>query len=313
MRKSRQRIQVFLIAVVFLIGAAAFFVPLAAQIYEVQTDDAEYADLAELLHTPEVTAEPLLITDTPDLTEVPTSVESDADPTITPIASTAPTASPVPTNTPLAPETPMAAQTTKAPAIRTEAPATSQPDRFAAYRKQNPDFIAWLKIPGTPVDYPVVQSDDTEWYLNHLFTGKQSKLGCLFSLKNADYQTPGRNIAIYGHHLSASSAMFSSLMNYKSESYWKQHSTIRLDSLYHSSQYRVFAVINMDVSDWDAATASFSSSADFMRFVNRARDKALYSTDIQVTENDRVLTLITCDRSYGGASGRLILMAVETK
>lgn len=72
-------------------------------------------------------------------------------------------------------------------------------------------------IPGTKINYPVVRSDNTEYYLHHLFTGKESKLGCLFSLKSSDYQIPSRNIAIYGHHISHSDAMFSTLMDYNSD------------------------------------------------------------------------------------------------
>ena len=86
---------------------------------------------------------------------------------------------------------------------------------------------------------------------------------------------------------------------------------IQLDTLYGSRTYRIFAVVDMLVSEWDAATASFSGSDAFMRFVNRAKDAALYDTGVQVNESDHILTLITCDRSYGGASGRLLVMAVE--
>ena len=70
---------------------------------------------------------------------------------------------------------------------------------LSACLAQNPDFIAWLRIPGTNVDYPVVQTDDPDDYLNHTFSGKQSVVGTLFSLADADYKAPGRNIAIYGH------------------------------------------------------------------------------------------------------------------
>ena len=144
-----------------------------------------------------------------------------------------------------------------------------------------------------------------------MFSGKESQLGCLFSLKSSDYQKPSRNIAIYGHHLSQSDAMFSTLLRYKDSSYCASNSTIRLDTLYGSREYRIFAVVNMLVTDWDAATASFSGDESFLRFVNRARQKALYETGVQVEADDHILTLITCDRSYGGASGRLIVMAVQ--
>ena len=196
-------------------------------------------------------------------------------------------------------------------ALPTEPPQSSAEVDLSACLSQNRDFIAWLTIPGTPIDYPVVRSNNTEHYLNHMFSGKESKLGTLFSLRSSDYQSPSKNIAIYGHHLSQSEAMFSTLVKYKSASYCAGHSNIRLDTLYGNRHYRIFAVLNMSVSDWDASTASFSSNESFLYFVNRARRSALYDTGIPVSEDDHILTLITCDRSYGGATGRLLVMAVQ--
>ena len=161
------------------------------------------------------------------------------------------------------------------------------------------------------ISYPVVRSDDSAYYLGHLFNGKKSKLGCLFSLKSSDYRQPSQNIAIYGHHLSHSDAMFSTLIDYKQEAYYAEHSVITLDSIYGRRCYRIFAVLNMRVSDWDPAAASFGSGKAFLQFVNRAKRKALFNTGVEVKENDHILTLITCDRSYSGASGRLIVMAVQ--
>ena len=136
-------------------------------------------------------------------------------------------------------------------------------------------------------------------------------VGNLFSLKSSDYRMPSQNIAIYGHHLSHSNAMFSSLIEYKEDSYYAEHSTIHLDGDFGRRTYRIFAVLNMKVSDWDPATASFPSSKAFLQFVSRAQNKALYETGIDVHEDDHILTLITCDRSYGGVSGRLVVMAVQ--
>ena len=67
----------------------------------------------------------------------------------------------------------------------------------------------------------------------------------------------------------------------------------------------------MKVSDWDPATASFGSGKAFLQFVNRAKRKALFNTGVEVKEDDHIRTMITGDRSYGGASGRLIVMAVQ--
>ena len=183
---------------------------------------------------------------------------------------------------------------------------------LSAYLAQNPDFIAWLRIPGTNVDYPVVQTDDPDDYLTHTFSGKQSVVGTLFSLADADYKAPGRNIAVYGHHLrSSGEKMFTSLMRYKNPDFYEDNKTVMLDSLYRHSEYTIFAVMNMKVGDWEPSRTTFSGDAAFMAFVNRAKSESLYDTGVEVGADDHILTLITCDRSYAGKEGRLVILAVE--
>lgn len=183
---------------------------------------------------------------------------------------------------------------------------------LSAYLAQNSDFIAWLRIPGTNVDYPVVQTDDPDDYLNHTFSGKSSVVGTLFSLADADYAAPGRNIAVYGHHLrSSGEKMFTSLMRYKNPDFYEDNQTIVLDSLYRHSEYTIFAVVNMKVGDWEPSRTTFSGNAAFMAFVNRAKSESLYDTGVEVDADDHILTLITCDRSYAGKEGRLVILAVE--
>lgn len=183
---------------------------------------------------------------------------------------------------------------------------------LSAYLAQNPDFVAWLRIPGTNVDYPVVQTDNPDYYLNHTFSGKSSVVGTLFSLADADYAAPGRNIAIYGHHLrSSGEKMFTSLMRYKNPDFYEDNKTVMLDSLYRHSEYTIFAVVNMKVGDWEPSRTTFSGDAAFMAFVNRAKSESLYDTGVEVGADNHILTLITCDRSYAGKEGRLVILAVE--
>ena len=183
---------------------------------------------------------------------------------------------------------------------------------LSAYLAQNPDFVAWLRIPGTNVDYPVVQTDNPDYYLNHTFSGKSSVVGTLFSLADADYAAPGRNIAIYGHHLrSSGEKMFTSLMRYKNPDFYEDNKTVMLDSLYRHREYTIFAVMNMKVGDWEPSRTTFSGDAAFMAFVNRAKLESLYDTGVEVGADDHILTLITCDRSYAGKEGRLVILAVE--
>ena len=223
-----------------------------------------------------------------------------------------------------APTEPPATET-PAPVIVTAAPTPTPTPSLAptprigktgvdleACKMSNGDFVAWLKIPGTKINYPVVWTDRVDYYLTHTFSGKESKIGTLFSLGKTDYRTPGRNIAVYGHHITTSGGnMFQPLMSYKKKSFYEAHKTVYFDTLYDLGEYTIFAVINIKSTDWDASTASFDSDQSFLSFVNRAKAASLYDTGIEVNENDHILTLITCDRDYHNPDGRLIVMAVK--
>ena len=297
-----------LLLAMFLCGSAAFVLPLASELAAYRADENAYAAIAEMsIHAPSPSPMPIIPLPAPT-----GSTENDAEPSPLPVAESYPQAgmaTDVWASSSLPPNTPNPQQTAS-PSPDAHSVVDSGID-LEACLAQNKDFVAWLSIPGTVISYPVVRSDDSAYYLSHLFNGKKSKLGCLFSLKSSDYRKPSQNIAIYGHHLSHSDAMFSTLIDYKQEAYYAEHSVITLDSIYGRRSYRIFAVLNMKVSDWDPAAASFGSGKAFLQFVNRAKRKALYSTGVEVKEDDHILTLITCDRSYGGASGRLIVMAVQ--
>lgn len=183
---------------------------------------------------------------------------------------------------------------------------------MAACKAANGDFIGWLQIPDTTVDYPVVQTDDVDYYLHHTFAGKKSYIGTLFSLGKTDFQTPSRNIAIYGHHIrSNAQVMFSPLTEYKDQDFYADHKTIYFDTLYHAGAYKVFAAINIHNGDWEPSKVAFADDNAFLDFVHHATSQALYDTGIQVQASDQILTLITCDRTYGGKDGRLVVMAVR--
>lgn len=177
----------------------------------------------------------------------------------------------------------------------------------------NSDFIGWLQIPGTKVDYPVVLTNDVDYYLDHTFDRQENIIGCLFSLGKSDYCTPSRNIAVYGHHMrrSRSTTMFQPLHEYKSASFRNAHADITFDTLYGSRSYTVFAVINKRESDWDASAADFASDSDYQAFLDRVQDWSLYDTGVHVSTDDHILTLITCDRDYHSDDGQLVVMAVQ--
>ena len=345
MRLPNNRFSMFLLFLLFMTGVALIVIPMISQQQEISADDNIYALLAEEIQAQAAaTPDPTILPEADHQEETepePDETESSEDPPAAELSETedvaATTEEPASEYYVVEPVQPAETSTEPEPEDEAELPAeqdapettqgvpTSQPSWKPASATATPkpsakpqnaatdnkDYVAWLSIPGTVINYPVVRSDRTEYYLHHLITGQESKLGTLFSLTTSDYEIPSKNIAIYGHHLSNSTAMFSTLLQYKNESYWKSHQTIQLNTIYGTRTYRIFAVLNHTVSDWDASTASFKDDNAFLKFVNRARKKAFYDTGIEVSETDHIITLITCDRSFGGVQGRLLVMGVE--
>lgn len=179
-------------------------------------------------------------------------------------------------------------------------------------KTKNNDFVAWISINGTNVNYPIVQSDNLEYYLDYNFDGVKSKDGTLFSLGKCDWRTPSKNIVVYGHHVEASGdRMFKALLKYKTVDYYREHPTINLDSMYHNGKYRIFAVFNMFEGDLDPSKTRFASDTEFNSFIATVKSMSLYDTGVNVNSSDTIISLVTCDRYFRIGGGRLIVMAVK--
>ena len=329
------------LALIVLIGIGMVIYAVVLQKQEIDADMQEYEQLSQQVQSTEASLEvspeqPIQLSQ-PVETNIPDQQTADdtGQPTTEPVTESSPmpaivlpdppTATAIPTK-----ETASEAQPAVKPANCNEASAinpgatATQPDPtlqpvtgktgadLAACKAANDDFIAWLKIPGTKINYPVVRTDNVDYYLTHTFTGKQSKIGALFSLGRTDYETPGQNIAVYGHHITTGGGnMFQPLLSYKKQSFWERHQTVYFDTLYDLGEYNVFAVFNMTLGEWDVAAAGFADELAFQAFLTRAQAASLYDTGIIVDTQDHILTLITCDRSYHGKEGRFIVMAVK--
>ena len=296
--------------ILFITGASAMIVPALMQDIELNRDAEEYAELL-VQYTFERE------TDAPNEQGIALTIDFQEEiGAIDTSAMRATMDANVPTNTPDTPKEQSPVSTNPSPAKNGNNGSATRAGKTGAdldaLQEVNVDFVAWLKIPGTKIDYPVVLTDNVDYYLNHTFTGKESKVGTLFSLGKTDYRTPSKNIAVYGHHIQSSGQkMFQPLLSYKKQGFYENHKTIYFDTLYHSGTYQIFAVINMGKDDWDASTTVFSNDDAFLAFINRAKSQALYDTGIEVKASDYILTLITCDRSFIPVDGRLVIMAVK--
>lgn len=186
---------------------------------------------------------------------------------------------------------------------------------FEELKKQNPDIIAWINIPGTSVNNPVYKTNNNDYYLNHNMLKQKNRYGALFLDYRAavEPEKQSQNLTIYGHNMKDSS-MFGSLELYRDLNFYKEHPTIQLKTLYDQSEYIIFAVMitNASASDdngniFNYTAPAFDIQDNFLKWTKEAQEKSLIKTDVEINKFDEVLTLSTC--SYDFDNARFVIMA----
>lgn len=174
----------------------------------------------------------------------------------------------------------------------------------------NNDMVGWIYIPGTEVNYPVMQTpDNKDYYLKRTFYKQWSDWGAIYAREDCDINAPSDNITLYGHHM-ADNSMFASLDYYKKQSFWQDHQTFSFDTLYERHTYQVFAVFkttgNVDGYPYHRFVNA-ASEEEFNQFVADIKAMAFYETGITAEYGDKLLCLSTCE--YTLNNGRFIVVA----
>ena len=186
---------------------------------------------------------------------------------------------------------------------------------FDALLADNPETVGWIAIPDSVISYPVVQTKDNVKYLSTSFLGKRSSAGTPFADKNNNLQDLDANTIIYGHNMGTGRQdMFGSLLSYKDKSYFETHRYIQFDTIYQQhGWWKVFAVIEYDIrsEEFQYLRTQFESDDGFLDWIDAATAQSIFDSGLQLSANDRVLTLSTCDRSKYGKNGRLLVLAVR--
>lgn len=166
-------------------------------------------------------------------------------------------------------------------------------------RKINPDVVGWLYYEGTVIDYPVVKGTDNDKYLYTLFDGSTGGFGTLFA--DAVTEAPFRqfNTIVYGHHMRDGS-MFASLKKLKSSSYAKEHPRLELITPEGKFHLEIWAFLNQP-ADSQIYVTNISDTEEKEAYIALVKDLADYTTDVQVSTDDRLVVLSTCAYEYQDA------------
>lgn len=189
-------------------------------------------------------------------------------------------------------------------------------DEYKTLYEKNKKLIGWLKIDDTIIDYPVMQTGDNSYYLEHNFNQEYDKNGSLFLDYNCSIYPRSTNLIIYGHHMK-SGQMFGQLQKYAKQSYGEKHSIITFDSIYEKATYQVMYVFRSQVYNEDDLVFKYyqfidaNSEKEFDSYMSEMAKMSLYDTGVTASYGDSLLTLSTCDNSQ--TDGRFVVVAKRIK
>ena len=183
--------------------------------------------------------------------------------------------------------------------------------QFADLFQLNNDLVGWMTIPGTDIDYPVMQTPSKpDYYLRRNFDKERATQGCLYARESCDVFTPGDNVTIYGHRM-RDRTMFAQLDKYMKKSFFQEYPYIYFDNLRQMNTYKVMSVFLTTASvgkGFAYHTFEQAQSADeFDAFVAQCKELSLYDTGVDAVYGDKLITLSTCDKSMD--NGRLVIVA----
>lgn len=196
---------------------------------------------------------------------------------------------------------------------------TDLPEVLEEYKKlynSNKKLIGWLKIDDTNIDYPVMQTNNNEYYLEHNINQEKDRNGALFLDKDCDIMKRSTNLIIYGHHMK-SGRMFGNLDDYESERYYKKHPIIQFDTIYEKGTYEIMYVFRSRVYNEGEVVFKYYqfidcySEQEFNSNMQEMAALSLYDTGVTAEYGDQLLTLSTCDSTVD--DGRFVVVAKKIK
>lgn len=182
-------------------------------------------------------------------------------------------------------------------------------ESYERLKAVNADYIGWITVADTNIDYPVTQRDNS-YYLNHDFYGEKSSHGAIFLDEGCTPDDPV--ILIHGHHMK-DGTMFGALKNFKKQEFRENHRTLYLDWGEGDQPYRIFAAALIDLTkeDYFPYNELPAAAEDEKSYLEAFRQSAFWYDEPQQSEGEtgQIVLLSTCE--YGTAQQRLVIAAVS--
>ena len=177
---------------------------------------------------------------------------------------------------------------------------------FNELKQKNSDTVGFIKVNGTNVNYPIVQSNDNTYYLKHAFDKSKNSAGWVFADYRNNMVNFDKNTVIYGHSRS-NQTVFGSLKKVLNKSWYgnKDNHIIKLSTPTENTLWQIISIYTIKPESY-YITTKFSNS-QFQTFVKTIKERSQINFSGAINENDKILTLSTCEDVAG--TTRLVIHA----
>jgi len=165
---------------------------------------------------------------------------------------------------------------------------------FNELKTKNPDTVGWIQVNGTKVNYPVVQTGDNSYYLNHAFNKTKNAGGWIYADYRVNFENFQKNTIIYGHNLT-NRTMFGSLVEVQKQ-YWLNNPDnhyIKISTPTSNTVWKIFSVYVIE-PEIEYLRTNFENK-NYQEFLNKMRSRSIHDFGDELTEEDKILTLSTCN------------------
>jgi len=170
---------------------------------------------------------------------------------------------------------------------------------FDALSERFPGIVAWIRLEGTALDYPLMQGTDNYFFLGHLPDGTSHRNGSVFLDNRNNADLSDRNSLIYGHE-SRTGDMFGMLKNYRQQTFYEENPVINIYTASNDYELLLFAGYLVD-SGVEAPSIIFRDDAAFERYIADLKRRSFFRSDVEVGVDDRIVSLCTCAYDYTNA------------
>lgn len=164
---------------------------------------------------------------------------------------------------------------------------------FDNLKKINSDVVGWIKVNGTNINYPFVQSKDNKYYLTHSFNKSYNNAGWVF-LDYRNNNINNRNTIIYAHGRT-DKTMFGTLRKVLNNGWINNTNNyvIKISTEKENSLWQIFSIYHIPTTN-DYLQTEFKDEREYQRFLNILKNRSNHNFNTSITSNDTILTLSTC-------------------